>query len=182
LSTKNSIHSNLKYIGELKTTELPVYKNSDFYLELKGRIEGYLKNKGIKNTKELSNFQVFNTFFVLFGLMFFYYMSSYSLNQNILNRVVYALLSGLFFHFSMVNFIDSKDRFTFGMICKFYFILTSFRSHMAFTKYPFVWQYFGNMCDIFCGISLCNWRHRHTIGLRFFFFIFRSSHLDECSW
>jgi hypothetical protein len=118
LSTKNSINSNLKYIGELKTTELPVYKNSDFYLELKGRIEGYLKTKGIKNTKELSNFQVFNTFFVLFGLMFFYYMSSYSLSQSLFSRTMYAMLSGLFFHFSMVYFVVFMSRFTFGMICK----------------------------------------------------------------
>eukprot|EP01080_Neovahlkampfia_damariscottae_P003060 gene3060-5230_t len=145
LKTKNLIETKSKFIGVLKTTELPIYKNSEFYIDLKQRIEKYFQSKRIRNTKELTKFQILNTFFILAGLTYTYYLSSYSLNQTILSRIFYAILSGLFFHFSMVHIWHDL-------------------SHMAYTKNPYIWQYFGNMCDIYCGISLCNWRHRHTVG------------------
>ena len=97
------IESKSKFIGELKTTELPLYKNSDFYIELKKRVEQHFYSIRIRNTKELTKFQLFNTVFILSGLIYTYYLSSYSLDQTILSRMFYAVLSGLFFHFSMVH-------------------------------------------------------------------------------
>lgn len=135
-------------------------KNGLFYSTLKQRVVDHfrstqsagsatgavVRDKDI-NFRSVELFTIANTVFILGGMAFSYYMSMYSsLVQNyVLVQFLFAVLSGLFHHLSMVHLWHDLG-------------------HASYGRNSNVWSYFGSFGEIMVGHSMEMWKHRHCVG------------------
>lgn len=147
LATKGLLGSkSVPRVGKLITTEFPLYTGeSRFYTVLRTRVEEYFKKKGAKTVRDLSLFNIFNTIFILGGILGFSYLSAFHPGISFPGRIVCAILVGIFHHLSMVHLWHDL-------------------SHYCYSDSPSVWSWFGWAGTFFTGHSMDIWRHRHVLG------------------
>jgi acyl-lipid (8-3)-desaturase len=132
-------------IGELITNRFPLYtEETNFYTDLKKKVEQYFKDKKIENPRNISKFVLFNTIFIFTLMPLFYYLSMYT-KLPFLYKFIFAVLGGTFHHLSMVHLFHDI-------------------SHFCYSNNPLVWRYMGYLSDLFTGHSMYIWIHRHCIA------------------
>eukprot|EP01080_Neovahlkampfia_damariscottae_P009970 gene9970-2289_t len=132
-------------VGNLATNKFPRYSvKSGFYSTLKQKVEKYFKDNKVKDVRKLDAFVALNTLFIITGITLCYFFSMYT-NFNIFVKILFAFGAGLFHHLMMVH--TGHDV-----------------SHSCFTRYPFVWQFFGDAGGVILGLSTDIWLHRHVFG------------------
>jgi len=147
LSTKGLLGSKkVPKVGKLVTTEFPLYTgDSKFYTVLRTRVEEHFKKQGNKTYRDVSWFNLFNTFFILGGIALCSYLAMYCPGFSFPARMVFAVLIGFFHHLSMVHLWHDL-------------------SHYCYSDNPAVWSWFGWAGGFFTGHNMDIWRHRHVLG------------------
>lgn len=139
--------SKVPLVGDLISTEFPLYTGkSAFYDTLRDRVADHFKKAGkIKHLRALSPYVIVNTIVIFSGLALSYYFTMYASGLSFAMCALFAVLSGIFHHLSMVHLFHDL-------------------SHNAYSHSPTVWRVLGNMSDIITGHSCEVWRHRHVLG------------------
>jgi len=142
--TENYLNSgHIKYIGDLESTKFPIFtKKTQFYPSLKKEVEKHIKETK-NNSRSVTPLVFLNTVFILGGMIISYYFSMYS-NFNLLTKIFFSILAGIFHHLSMVHIWHDV-------------------SHFCYSSYPFVWRYMGYFGEFLTGHSMYIWTHRHTV-------------------
>eukprot|EP01080_Neovahlkampfia_damariscottae_P002028 gene2028-1535_t len=146
ISSKNYLGTEkVPCVGELSTQKFPAYTvDTGFYTKLRENVEKYFKDKGIKDTRQMSTFTIFNTFFIIGGLFLSYYFSMYS-SISLIYKALFAIFAGIFHHLSMVHLLHDA-------------------SHSSYSHNSSLWYYFGLFGDVFSGHSTYIWTHRHVFA------------------
>eukprot|EP00005_Dracoamoeba_jomungandri_P005487 CAMPEP_0174260396 /NCGR_PEP_ID=MMETSP0439-20130205/9681_1 /TAXON_ID=0 /ORGANISM="Stereomyxa ramosa, Strain Chinc5" /LENGTH=468 /DNA_ID=CAMNT_0015344631 /DNA_START=71 /DNA_END=1477 /DNA_ORIENTATION=+ len=145
LATVNMLGTaKVPYVGELENNEFPLFEDSDFYDDLRGRVEKYFKDNKVDNPRNVNLFVVCNFIFIFGTMLTCYYYSMYS-SLSFFTCFLLSILAGFSRHLSMVHIFHDA-------------------SHCCLSRHEWVWKAVGCFGDMVTGQSMDVWIHRHIVG------------------